>query len=110
MGCSQSSSSGPSAVDGTKATKQDSMGVEDVFPESALPQNGSGLIGAKQKDSTISKSMAGEHSTTTRDQIKQWKEQLEASGNLAKTVVNIEVSIVDYLKNSLSLSLYSSEI
>lgn len=86
------------------------MGVEDVFPESALPQNGSGLIGAKQKDSTISKSMAGEHSTTTRDQIKQWKEQLEASGNLAKTVVNIEVSIVDYLKNSLSLSLYSSEI
>ncbi len=98
MGCSQSSSSGPSAVDGTKATRQDSMNVEDVFPESALPQNDTNLTGGKGKGSarSKSKSMGGEYSTTTRDQIKQWKEQLEASGNLAKTVVNIEVSIVNF--------------
>ena len=33
----------------------------------------------------------------TREKIKRWKEELEASGNLTKTVVNIEVSIVAVL-------------
>ncbi len=67
------------------------MDRNEVFRESALSSSGNG------KDTTISKSVSGESSrtTTTRDQIKQWKEQLEASGNLAKTVVNIEVSTMD---------------
>lgn len=67
------------------------MNRNEVFQESALSSSGNG------KDATIAKSVSGESSrtTTTRDQIKQWKEQLEASGNLAKTVVNIEVSTLD---------------
>ena len=109
MGSCQSS---PSAVDATKRTAKDnSLDPKEVFrdsdPECAVAtvensmvfgedgpvDEDDVLIGGKDSKPSTPSSEPGD-SATTREKIESWKKELEASGNLTKTVVNIEVSIV----------------
>jgi len=51
-------------------------------------------------DSHISTCRSGESNSSNRHEtIKKWKEELEASGNLTKTVVNIETSLTNQVEN-----------
>lgn len=76
MGSCQSSAPSVDARKRKRTTKESSLRIE-TFQECAID------------DSTVT--------FNTRERIKRWKEELEASGNLTKTVVNIEVSIVAIL-------------
>ena len=98
MGSCQSSGS-PSDANATKQTaKNDSLGTREVFPECDNEcAVGDSLTGGNSKPLTES---------NTREKIKLWKEELEASGNLTKTVVNIEVSIVLFIRAILCSSLF----
>ena len=78
MGSCQSS--GTVAVDATK--------VKRVKNNSVVSKRNRECI-----DTSIDDSMTGSMNATTRDRMKLWKEELEASGNLTKTVVRIEVSV-----------------
>ena len=91
MGSCQSSEPAAAQKRSTKATSLDLTNVfreESAGPECAIDDS------AKAADSTIS---CSQKSTTTREKMKLWKEELEASENLTKTVVHIEVSTVDII-------------
>ncbi len=84
MGSCHSIDDEPAAMREKRNTKSTSLNVTNIFrenvPECAIDKS---AISASNK--TIE--------STTRDKMKLWKEELEASGNLTKTVVHIEVSI-----------------
>ncbi len=89
MGTCQSSE--PAAAQKRSTTKTTSLNLTNVFREESAGPECAIDDGIKAADSTISCSQK----STTREKMKLWKEELEASGNLTKTVVHIEVSITE---------------
>jgi len=83
MGSCHSIDNEPPAMRKKRNTKSTSLNVTNIFrdcdQECAI---GESAISATNKT----------YESTTRDKMKLWKEELEASGNLTKTVVHIETS------------------
>ena len=81
MGSCQSSTS---AVDANKAKR--------INKDNSIRINQGGEC-SDSADSITCSTRHSRQSASTRERMKLWKEELEASGNLTKTVVNIEVSV-----------------
>lgn len=87
MGSCQSSTS---AVDANKAKR--------INKDNSIRINQGGEC-SDSADSITCSTRHSRQSASTRERMKLWKEELEASGNLTKTVVNIETSLTKQVES-----------